>query len=191
MVKLPTVLPKSSEIPDSGRQWPTSANRPSRFYTPGVGSSILSPPTSLRELRPDLLFEHDLRANAFRVCRKGKPAPPFPDHALKRNAEAQAPLPDYPAAFFSWCRRAPQGGWEVRRICAIAGTRRRPSSRSKCIRRPVSSERETAWQPWRFVPRAFGAQRGEDKAYARTRCNPKGPIVQAVRCKAVYPVDQL
>src|SRR5438552_17517220 len=29
-----------------------------------------------------LLFEHDLRANAFRVCREGKPVPTFPDHAL-------------------------------------------------------------------------------------------------------------
>jgi len=28
------------------------------------------------------LFEHDLRANAFRVCREGKPVPTFPDHAL-------------------------------------------------------------------------------------------------------------
>jgi hypothetical protein len=27
------------------------------------------------------LFEHDLRANAFRVCREGKPVPTFPDHA--------------------------------------------------------------------------------------------------------------
>jgi hypothetical protein len=30
------------------------------------------------------LFEHDLRANAFRVCREGKPVPTFPDHALER-----------------------------------------------------------------------------------------------------------
>src|SRR6266702_3618589 len=29
-----------------------------------------------------LLFEHDLRANAFRVCREGKPLHTFPDHAL-------------------------------------------------------------------------------------------------------------
>src|SRR5262249_44409098 len=28
------------------------------------------------------LFEHDLRANAFRVCREGKPLHTFPDHAL-------------------------------------------------------------------------------------------------------------
>ena len=28
------------------------------------------------------LFEHDLRANAFRVCREGKPVSTFPDHAL-------------------------------------------------------------------------------------------------------------
>src|ERR1700716_4478123 len=31
----------------------------------------------------DFLFEHDLRANAFRVCREGKPVPTFPDHALR------------------------------------------------------------------------------------------------------------
>jgi hypothetical protein len=28
------------------------------------------------------LFAHDLRANAFRVCREGKPLHTFPDHAL-------------------------------------------------------------------------------------------------------------
>jgi len=28
------------------------------------------------------LFEHDLRANAFRVCREGKPRHTFPDRAL-------------------------------------------------------------------------------------------------------------
>ena len=31
------------------------------------------------------LFEHDLRANAFRVCREGKPVSTFPDHALERG----------------------------------------------------------------------------------------------------------
>src|ERR1700732_4404766 len=31
------------------------------------------------------LFEHDLRANAFRVCRQRKPVAPFPDHALGRR----------------------------------------------------------------------------------------------------------
>jgi hypothetical protein len=30
------------------------------------------------------LIEHDLRANAFRVCREGKPLHIFPDHALGR-----------------------------------------------------------------------------------------------------------
>jgi hypothetical protein len=29
-----------------------------------------------------LLSAHDLRTNAFRVCREGKPVPTFPDHAL-------------------------------------------------------------------------------------------------------------
>jgi hypothetical protein len=34
------------------------------------------------------LFEHDLRANAFRICREGKPVSTFPDHALtERDAE--------------------------------------------------------------------------------------------------------
>jgi hypothetical protein len=28
------------------------------------------------------LLEHDLRANAFRVCREGEPVSTFPDHAL-------------------------------------------------------------------------------------------------------------
>ena len=39
----------------------------------------------LEESHHDLicLFEHDLRANAFRVCREGKPVPTFPDHALR------------------------------------------------------------------------------------------------------------
>src|SRR5882757_3239684 len=30
----------------------------------------------------DFKVEHDLRANAPRVCREGKPVPTFPDHAL-------------------------------------------------------------------------------------------------------------
>src|SRR5258705_1289346 len=37
--------------------------------------------------RSNLLFEHDLRANAFRVCREGKPVTTFPDHALARPVE--------------------------------------------------------------------------------------------------------
>src|SRR5216684_3629717 len=32
------------------------------------------------------LFEHDLRANAFRVCREGKPVSTFPDHAVEMSA---------------------------------------------------------------------------------------------------------
>src|SRR6516164_9015108 len=32
--------------------------------------------------RSSSLLEHDLRANAFRVCREGKPVSTFPDHAL-------------------------------------------------------------------------------------------------------------
>src|SRR5262245_59168304 len=41
------------------------------------------------------LSEHDLRANAFRVCREGKPVSTFPDHALAapgKPEEAAAPL---------------------------------------------------------------------------------------------------
>jgi hypothetical protein len=37
---------------------------------------------TLRQQAMPSLFEHDLRANAFRVCREGKPVPTFPDHAL-------------------------------------------------------------------------------------------------------------
>ena len=33
------------------------------------------------------MFEHDLRANAFRVCREGKPLRTFPDHALGAPGE--------------------------------------------------------------------------------------------------------
>ena len=36
------------------------------------------------------LFEHDLRANAFRVCREGKPVPTFPDQALEIDSSLQA-----------------------------------------------------------------------------------------------------
>jgi hypothetical protein len=31
------------------------------------------------------MFAHDLRANAYRVCREGKPLHTFPDHALVRD----------------------------------------------------------------------------------------------------------
>src|SRR4051794_16970046 len=41
--------------------------------------------------RACLLFEHDLRANAFRVCPEGKPVSNFPDHALtQRDDEISA-----------------------------------------------------------------------------------------------------
>jgi hypothetical protein len=33
------------------------------------------------------LFEHDLRANAFGVCREGKPVRTFPDHALEPDID--------------------------------------------------------------------------------------------------------
>ena len=39
--------------------------------------------------RSILLLEHDLRANAFRVCREGKPVPTFPDHALGQSSKAR------------------------------------------------------------------------------------------------------
>jgi hypothetical protein len=33
------------------------------------------------------LFEHDLRANASRVCREGKPVSTFPDHAPRGDEQ--------------------------------------------------------------------------------------------------------
>src|SRR6266481_1156252 len=41
-------------------------------------------------IRSIFLFEHDLRANAFRVCREGKPVSTFPDHALDRTIHEKA-----------------------------------------------------------------------------------------------------
>src|SRR5260221_7738924 len=38
-------------------------------------------PSRIPSRREPLLLEHDLRANAFRVCREGKPVSTFPDHA--------------------------------------------------------------------------------------------------------------
>jgi hypothetical protein len=34
-----------------------------------------------RHPAPSILFEHDLRENAYRVCPEGKPVSTFPDHA--------------------------------------------------------------------------------------------------------------
>src|SRR5438270_12775219 len=49
--------------------------------------------TFLRSVIPlYLLFEHDLRANAFRVCRERKPVSTFADHALERSASAKLEL---------------------------------------------------------------------------------------------------
>src|SRR5262252_9462742 len=59
------------------------------------------------------LFEHDLRANAFRVCREGKPVSTFPDHALR------------PAVDHLWKEVAPTFGRHVEetpeRVDKIAG----------------------------------------------------------------------
>src|SRR5262245_20202855 len=41
--------------------------------------------------RSRLLIEHDLRANAFRVCREGKPLHTFSDHALGRSTILRQP----------------------------------------------------------------------------------------------------
>src|SRR3954469_9808303 len=37
------------------------------------------------DVRSLYVFEHDLRANPFGVCREGKPVPTFPDHARYRR----------------------------------------------------------------------------------------------------------
>jgi hypothetical protein len=53
-------------------------------------------PLDRDDLHPDpaLSFEHDLRANAFRVCREGKPGSTFPDHALSNFSPGKrVPLP--------------------------------------------------------------------------------------------------
>jgi hypothetical protein len=39
------------------------------------------------------LFEHDLRANAYRVCREGKPVSTFPHHALRNETSKRKPAP--------------------------------------------------------------------------------------------------
>ena len=39
--------------------------------------------------RGHLFMAHDLRANAFRVCREGKPLHTFPDHALPITTQLQ------------------------------------------------------------------------------------------------------
>ena len=45
----------------------------------GLASRRMAPPATRSRFR--FLIEHDLRANAFRVCREGKPASTFPGHA--------------------------------------------------------------------------------------------------------------
>jgi hypothetical protein len=39
------------------------------------------------------LLEHDLCANAFRVCREGEPVSTFPDHALNFRPAVGTGLP--------------------------------------------------------------------------------------------------
>ena len=46
------------------------------------------------------LFKHDLRTNAFRVCREGKPVSTFPDHALGTLSTPNAAAPFH----FGGCR---------------------------------------------------------------------------------------
>jgi len=60
------------------------------------------------------LFEHDLRANAFRVCREGKPVPTFPDHALVVAPKPKPTQPDAELLAAGRCERT------VAAIAAVA-----------------------------------------------------------------------
>src|SRR6516165_8561580 len=42
---------------------------------------------------------------------------PFSGPCSKTQRRSAGPASRLPGSVFSWCRRAPQGGWEVRRIC--------------------------------------------------------------------------
>src|SRR5438552_9144962 len=50
----------------------------SRFSKPGILAR--NDASSDRHPALSILFEHDLRANAYRVCPEGKPVATFPDH---------------------------------------------------------------------------------------------------------------
>jgi hypothetical protein len=60
----------------TGKPGPTF---PDRALKPGILAR--DDASSNRHPAPSILFEHDLRANAYRVCPEGKPVPTFPDHA--------------------------------------------------------------------------------------------------------------
>src|SRR4029078_5142052 len=52
---------------------------PDRALKPGILAR--DDASSNRHPAPSFLFEHNLQANAYRVCPEGKPVPTFPDHA--------------------------------------------------------------------------------------------------------------
>src|SRR6185312_2056252 len=60
----------------TGKPGPTF---PDRALKPGILAR--DDASSNRHPAPSFLFEHDLQANAYRVCPEGKPVPTFPDHA--------------------------------------------------------------------------------------------------------------
>src|SRR5215510_14595004 len=55
------------------------------------------------------LFEHDLRANAFPVCREGKPLHTFRDHALAWADASQRPNQCLSAVVSPLAVRSPTG----------------------------------------------------------------------------------
>jgi hypothetical protein len=80
----------------AGKPGPTF---PDRALIPGILAR--DDASSNRHPAPSILFEHDLRANAYRVCPEGKPVPTFPDHALgalsppKKEARPKGPGTPY------------------------------------------------------------------------------------------------
>jgi hypothetical protein len=80
----------------TGKPGPTF---PDRALKPGILAR--DDASSNRHPAPSFLFEHDLQANAYRVCPEGKPVPTFPDHApgalspLKRKPGQKGPGTPY------------------------------------------------------------------------------------------------
>src|SRR5262245_31415628 len=78
--------PRISPACTSKDTWLTARNPPKRLQRPStlsITSIEQDDVSSNRHPALPPLFEHDLRANAFRVYREGKPVFAFADHALR------------------------------------------------------------------------------------------------------------
>src|SRR2546428_10461184 len=116
------------------------------------------------------MFEHDLRANAFRVCREGKPVSTFPDRALSLRTAGHADARPTTGSEQSIVPQAET--WIVRRSAPL---RKRFAFVAGNDVEGVAIGRLTPPSPWRGCPKPCRGSRWWTSSAGRRRPGAPGP----------------